>query len=166
MQLALIPQNCITITNQIIFGICDNISEPQKPSFIDTNNSNINEWDVLIENKNEKIINFIAIDNCFLTNEIIRRCDCALDYNNEFVLIEIKNTKRKGNKWITDAENQIISTLEYFNKNNLIGGNKILKAYICNKQKPYFRSSQINRMENFKRQYSCLLHIENKITIK
>lgn len=166
MQIALIPHNCITTTDEIFFGICDNISELQKPSFIDTDISHKTKWDVIIENNNKKKINFIAIDNCFLTEKDIRRCDCALDYENEFILIEIKNTKRKGNKWITDAENQIISTLKYFNKNNLIERNKILKAYICNKQKPYFRSSQINRMENFKRQNNCFLHIENKITIE
>jgi hypothetical protein len=166
MQLALIPQNCITITNQTFFGICDNINDPQKPTFIDTNISNINAWDVLVENNNKKIINFIAIDNCFLANENIRRCDCALDYDDKFVLIEIKKTKRKGSKWITDAESQIISTLEYFKKNKILSESKILKAYISNKQKPYFRFSQMNRMDNFIKQYNCLLRIENKIVIQ
>ena len=79
--------------------------------------------------------------------------------------MELKERDEKGNKWVKDAEKQLRSTINYFEKSEEAENYKIKKAYIANRDKPKFKESQKERMDQFFLETGYVLRIENRIII-
>lgn len=147
------------------FGICDETPPPY--AYIDESNGE--HWVAVVENLYKEEINFIPVDHNIEirrpNNEMDNRCDGFLYFNQTIIFVELKISFSKNKYWINDAENQLRVTIGHFEKSDKADDFKVKKAYIANKAKPIFRSSMINRMENFYNDTGFILKIENRINI-
>lgn len=155
------------VTNKKRFGICDIPPPPAQKAYIDSTNGQ--DWIAIVDNFYEESITFIPIDNCI---EIRRpdgtmdnRCDGFLYYDVSIIFVELKQRNIKGNKWIKDGDNQLRVTIGLFEKEPESKAFSVKKAYIANSDKPYFRSSQAVRMDQFFIDTGYTLRIENQIQI-
>lgn len=120
------------------------------PSSIVNSDSN---YQIKLVNEEEKEIIFIKIDQCLIIDNKIRRCDCAIINQNNFIFIEIKDVKTKQRKIARkEAIAQLTSTIELFldkiDFTNLqlfaVIGFKTLRPYVVqpskNTQRAIFKS--------------------------
>ncbi len=147
------------------FGLCDKPHPIKEPAYIDEEKQNIEDWIAKVENKNQILIDFYAIDNCV---EILRpngetesSCDGMICYKDVFnldniIFIELKNRMSKG--WVKKGTEQIKITLEIFIKNNNIGKFTLKVAYICNRQHPSANNSSVAEIQKFKDETASLLN--------
>ena len=94
------------------------------------------------------------------------RCDGCLFYEDTIIFVELKQRKGKGNQWIKDGEQQLRSTIGYFEQQEAARKFSIKKAYIANSERPLFRTGQAVRMDHFFSDTNYILRIENRITIE
>lgn len=164
MAIDFFNSQCKSSSNKIEFGLCD--KGTQNPSYLDEENKN--NWIVIVENKEQKRINFIAIDNCI---EILREkgtkdnsCDGMLCYETNVIFVELKDSKlRNASDFIKKAALQLRTTIEYFRENYNSANYNIKSAYIANKKT--IHRNYIERMERFETETGCILRIENRIRI-
>ena len=153
--------NCRTTSSRKRFGIVDH-----KPAKIDEQNGA--SWAVVIENDLRKSVIFQAVDHCVqfekLAGKDVKRCDGFLSYDGKVVFIEIKESRQKGNNWIEEAEQQLRTSIGYFEKVDA-EGITAKEAIIANKKKPYFGSSQVVRMERFVKETTYILEFKSRIVI-
>ena len=159
------------VTSKKIFGLCDD-KEDNKPAYLDEENGA--KWIAVVENEELKEIHFIAIDNCIdiwrdeVKKEMDNRCDGMLWYEERTVIfVELKNreSKKDKNAWVEEGEKQLKRTIEYFEKTEQSNKFTEKRAYIANKAYPKFKESQLQRMNNFKKETGYTLRIENRIKI-
>ena len=159
------------VTSKKIFGLCDD-KEDNKPAYLDEENGA--KWIGVVENEELKEIHFIAIDNCIdiwrdeVKKEMDNRCDGMLWYEERTVIfVELKNreSKKDKNAWVEEGEKQLKRTIEYFEKTEQSNKFTEKRAYIANKAYPKFKESQLQRMNNFKKETGYTLRIENRIKI-
>jgi hypothetical protein len=79
--------------------------------------------------------------------------------------IELKARDEHGNKWIKDAEEQLLVSIALFEKSEEAEAFPLKKAYIVNSDRPRFRESQAARMEKFLNVTTYVLRIEARIEI-
>ncbi|MBD2139796.1 hypothetical protein H6F32_20140 [Anabaena sp. FACHB-1237] len=158
--------NCQSQTNQPKFGICDD-SPSENPAYI--NIDDYSKWIAIVENNQEIDVIFTAIDNCI---KILRsdgtmdnRCDGMLTYNNNLIFVELKTRKYRNSVWIKEGVDQLKSTISVFISNHDLAIYKSIIAYIANSKKPHFQSSQITRMQTFKKETGFRLIIQNTIKL-
>ena len=94
------------------------------------------------------------------------RCDGFLFYKDTIIFVELKQRKLKGSQWIKDGEQQLRSTIGYFEQQKEAQNFSVKKAYIANSEKPYFRTGQAVRMDRFFSDTNYILRIENRIPIE
>lgn len=153
---------CRSTSSRKKFGIVDG-----KPARIDEDNGA--NWAAVVNNQSGKSINFQAVDHCLKVNKPdgkpAKRCDGFLFYENKVIFIELKESGRKGNNWIEEAEQQLRSSIDHFGKYESDDFTS-KEAIIANRKKPYFGSTQTIRMEKFLRDTSYLLEIKSRIEIE
>jgi len=158
---------CQSITGKKLFGLCDDPPPPPRKAYIDEENGA--KWIAVVVNEYNQQVTFTAIDNCVeirsRNGKMAKRCDGALTYDSTIVFVELKEITKKGNKWIKDAEEQLRSTIRYFEKSEEAEYSRIKKAYIANKERPRFKVSQSARMDQFLLDTGYVLRIENRIII-
>jgi hypothetical protein len=155
----------------VYFGLCDDPPPLENPAYIDE--ADQSKWIAEVSNDNEYRVDFIAIDRCdefdFRREDgsPAKRCDGVLTYNTSVIFVELKQKKgKKGkNKWIRDGEEQLRSTINYFEKIPDAKSYTTKKAYIANSEHPEFRISQKERMAEFFKETGYILRIENKIVL-
>lgn len=63
-------------------------------------------------------VNFVPVDHCIelrrADGSMDNRCDGCLFYRDTIIFVELKQRKGKGNQWIKDGEQQLRSTIGYF----------------------------------------------------
>src|ERR1019366_1991926 len=121
--------------NNSSFGLCDD----QNGSKAYTNLDAPSKWVATVVNNNNTIIVFTAIDKCVLKDEDEPgrgRCDGMLTSSEHIYFVELKD-ESKG--WITDAINQLESTIQFFRANHDITKYKHKKAFACNKKRKHFQ---------------------------
>ena len=115
-------------------------------------------------------VNFVPVDHCIelrrADGSMDNRCDGCLFYRDTIIFVELKQRKGKGNQWIKDGEQQLRSTIGYFEQQEEARNFPIKKAYIANSEKPLFRTGQAVRMERFFSETNYILRIENRINIE
>jgi len=167
MSINFTEANCQYITEKKIFGLCDDPPPPSKQAYIDDENGN--KWIAVIVNDQERRVTFTAIDNCIeLRGEngrMDKRCDGVLTYDSTIAFVELKERGVRGNRWVEDGEKQLRSTIGYFEKTIDAQNYKIKKAYIANSEHPKFKESQARRMEQFLKETSYVLRIQNRIIL-
>ena len=159
--------HCKTQSNKKMFGLCDDPPPNRKPAYIDEVDGS--KWIAVVGNDKLYPVDFIAIDNCIeITREdgrMEKRCDGLLKFETTTIFVELKQRKGAGIDWIKEAENQLKTTITYFEHTADALKFSIKKAYICNSEHPKFRNSQASRMDQFLDDTGYVLRIENRIEL-
>lgn len=168
MSINFFDSKCQSKTDQPKFGLCDDPTQSNSPAYIDTTDPN--KWIAIVENTNKIEVTFTAIDNCIEIRkpdgDMDKRCDGMLTYQSSIIFVELKERRGKNSAWVGKGDEQLRNTICVFIKNYSIADYKSKKAYIANREKPHFQSSQIERMEKFKNETGFILIIQNTIEIK
>lgn len=160
---------CVSNTNARKFGLCDNQPPlPKAQAYIDERNGA--NWIAIVVNEPQYDVTFTAIDNCIdgmlrVDRTPDKRCDGMMTFNETVIFVELKKINMKGNEWIKNADEQLRSTIGYFEDEDYSKSFKIKKAYIANSERPKFRDSQQMRMEKFEDETGYILRIENRIVL-
>ena len=144
-----------------IFGICDDNNGTK--AYTKTNNSHT--WIAIVKNDDQKNVIFTAIDKCIIkeNEEIGRgRCDGMITFNEHLFFIELKD-QAKG--WVTEAVNQLESTIKFFIEFHPNASYKHRKAYACNKRHPHFHEIDNERNLHFFRKYGFRLDVQAEIIV-
>jgi len=131
---------CKKTTNVRRFGVSDANSNNRLPAFIDTENEEV--WDLIVENPSLKEITFKAVDYCvdiFRDNltvanqeQLIKRCEGFLNYDDKIVFLEIKN--RGTGRWLIDAREKFQETITKFKETYPENRFSIEKPIVANKK--------------------------------
>ncbi len=171
MSINFFEAKCQYITEKTLFGLCDDSSQiknqTQKQAYLDEENGA--KWIAVVDNGYNQQVTFTAIDNYIEIKsekgKMVKRCDGVLTFDATVAFVELKERVEKKPRWIKDAEMQLRSTIGYFEKSEEAQDYKTKKAYIVNNQRPKFRESQIDRMDQFLTETGYVLRIENRIII-
>lgn len=162
MSIDFFQANCQSNTKSTVFGICDN--QDGTRAFIDTTNPN--QWIAKAENDNAIEVMLTAVDNCVTIlrpdGNMDNRCDAILTYMDNIVFVELKNQRAD---WITDAINQIETTIIHFMANHNINSFRHKRAFAANKKHPQFSSATHARSQFFFSRYKVRLNIYATIKI-
>jgi len=108
---------CKSTTTIERFGLSDKNSDKREPAFIDT--ADESSWDLTVENPSNKEITFKAVDFCVDVfrdgDDLIKRCEGFLYYENKILFVEIKN--REKGRWLIDAREKFQETILKFQEN-------------------------------------------------
>lgn len=158
---------CKDVTVAKLFGICDDGSKPKERAYLDTLHGAT--WIAVVDNGYGYNVTFTAIDNCIPIikddGTMSKRCDGMLSYNGTLIFLELKERAQLGSSWIIDAELQLRTTIDCFEKTQGSEGFEIKKAYAANSEHPKFRTNQIQRMEKFYLDTGYIFRIENRIVL-
>ncbi len=145
----------------IEFGICDDENGTKAYTDID----NPISWIATVSNENKKNVSFIAVDKCILqdTDEPGRgRCDGILVTEDQLYFVELKNQKKS---WISDAIEQLESTIEFFKESHNMEDFRHKKAFACNKKSKHFQEIDNEQNLNFFRKHKVRLDVQADIII-
>lgn len=143
------------------FGICDD--EDGTKAYTDIENRG--KWVATVFNQNEKEVCFIAVDKCIFqdTDEPGRgRCDGILVAENQLYFVELKNQMKN---WISDAINQLESTIEFYKESHNIDDFKHKKAFACNKKHKLFQEIDNEQNLAFFRKHRVRIDVQAEIII-
>ena len=162
------PTQHISSSNRRKFGICDRPAPAAEKAYIAEKQGQ--DWIAAVDNYPQVKVNFVPVDHCIelrrADGSMDNRCDGCLFYRDTIIFVELKQRKGKGNQWIKDGEQQLRSTIGYFEQQEEARNCPIKKAYIANSEKPLFRTGQAVRMERFFSETNYILRIENRINIE
>ena len=131
-----LTKECFSISKKEINFIQDD-EETQKCYFT----KEITEGFKII-NTNNKEINLFSLDGCFFASDDIKRCDGIVFNDKELCFFELKlnvvsKKGRNKRKNFNDAIEQLESTIDFFNKNNMNFFHLNEEAFICMKKNTY-----------------------------
>lgn len=158
---------CQGVTETKLFGLCDDPPPSEKASYIDKRNGS--KWIAIVVNEDRYRVVFTAIDRCIdirrADGSMDKRCDGVLTYDSTIIFVELKERGALGNKWVKDAEEQLRTTIGYFEREEDAEKFNLKKAYIANSEHPKFKESQNGRMNKFLIDTGYVLRIENRIIL-
>lgn len=149
--------------DECIFGLCDD----QNRAKAYTNIDDPTKWIATVKNGRKKNLTFTAIDKCVLNDDEEPgrgRCDGMLTSASDehIYFVELKD-EAKG--WITDAINQLESTIKLFIDHHDISAFKHKKAFACNKKHRHFQEIDHELNLRFFRTYSVRIDVQARIII-
>ncbi|MCP9750204.1 hypothetical protein [Ferruginibacter sp. HRS2-29] len=154
---------CQDLTNEILFGLCDDQNNTR--AYIDTVDRN--KWIAIVENESSIEITFTAIDNCITilrsNGDLDSRCDGMLTYTNNIIFVELKEIRTGG--WISAGIDQLKHTISLYAANNILTDIRKRRAFLSNKKFPKFQYGHQEQMEQFKNEVNVRLIIHNTIKI-
>lgn len=148
------------LTNAL-FGLCDDMTGAKAY----TSTTEISKWIATVKNDNNKSLVFTAIDKCIIKDYEYPsqgRCDGMLTSDVHIYFIELKD-QTKG--WISDAVEQLKSTVELFISSHDINIYKHKKAFACNKQRPHFQETDNEFNLRFFRKYKVRIDVQAEIIV-
>ncbi|MFZ2968923.1 MAG: hypothetical protein WA080_07730 [Sulfuricurvum sp.] len=114
---------CLETTREKVFEIVDD--EVRKRSVM------VKEGQFKVNNPQQKLIHFLAVDSCVFSDSDGSRCDCMVFDEVTCCFIELKSCKNKNEpKHRQKAKEQLKTTIEFLKEKidlSLVG----LEAYIC-----------------------------------
>lgn len=144
------------------FGLCDDQNGTQ--AYTDT--AHPNEWIAEVHNGNRKVLIFTAVDKGVIQDDEEPgrgRCDGMLTFSNEYIyFIELKDQARS---WISDAIEQLESTIRFFIEHHDLSVYRHKKAFACNKQHRRFQEIDNELNLRFFRQYGVRIDVQSTIII-
>jgi len=156
---------CQDKTNQIEFGLCDDI--PNHRAYIDLTDKA--KWIAIVDNSITCDITFTAIDNCIdirrADGSLESRCDGMITYSDSLIFIELKERDMPNSVWVKKGERQLRNIITIFEMNHDMSIYKDKKAYLVNKLKPDFPVGQSSRMEKFEDETGYTFIIQQKIVL-
>jgi len=144
---------CQEYRNNSLFGLCDD--NDGKKAYTDLTNER--NWIATVKNDRNKQLVFTAIDKCVIQDFELPgrgRCDGLLTSDEHIFFIELKD---KAMGWMTEAVEQLESTIQLFKENHDISIYKHKKAFACNKQHKHFQE-----IDN---EFNLLFFRKNKVRI-
>lgn len=122
----------------------------------------------LVENRAERLIQFTPVDHNIvikINNDEVSMCDgmLTIEETQGLIFVELKEGARS---WLTDAMEQLKSTISYFKANHELSSFNKPMAYAINKQHPSFQSSKKDVMTAFRHETGFRLSTDRKIVIK
>jgi hypothetical protein len=160
--------DCHSYSNKKIFGLCDNPHPAKDPAYINDSNEAI--WIAKVINRNLKSVTFTAIDHCIdlirADGKMSKRCDGMMTFDETVIFVELKDSNVTGNEWIKQGELQLKASIEFFEITEKARAFTTKKAYISNKARPRFRSSQQVRMDRFQVDTGYILSIGQEIKLE
>lgn len=167
MSISFFEPKCQTFSGRKIFGLCDDPPPATNPAYIDEQDGA--KWIAVVENEDLYDVTFTAIDNCIDVKrpdgKMAKRCDGVLTYNTTAIFVELKQRSARGNAWVTDAEEQLRTSIDYFEQEEEAENFGIKQAYIANSEHPKFKESQMRRMDQFYTDTGFVLRIINRIRL-
>jgi hypothetical protein len=147
--------------NNTLFGLCDDQNGQKSYS----NSENPEKWMATV--RNDKSINlvFTPVDNCLIkSNELAGRgrCDGLLTSAEHLYFIELKD---QAKSWISEAVEQLESTIEIFKENHNISEFRHKKAFACNKQHRHFQEIDNEINLSFFRKHKVRIDIQADIIV-
>lgn len=162
------PTEHIASSSRRKFGICARPAPAAEKAYIAEKQGQ--DWIAAVDNIPQLKVSFIPIDHCIELRrpdgKMDNRCDGCLFYEDTIIFVELKQRKGKGSQWIKDGEQQLRTTIGYFEQQEEAQNFPVKKAYIANSEKPFFREGQAIRMERFFSDTNYILRIENRIKIE
>jgi hypothetical protein len=147
--------------NEKLFGICDD--ENGKKAY--TNTSDTSKWIATVKNDKKKELVFTAVDKCIIKDseqEGRGRCDGMLTSSEHLYFVELKNEARE---WISDAIDQLESTIKFFLENHDVATYRHKKAFACNKRHRPFKVVDNERNNRFFRTYGFRIDVQAEIIV-
>ena len=143
--------------NDLEFGINDGINNSLSYTTIDKSI----HWIAKVQNPKTVSATFVAIDGCIIDSEF-KRCDGMLFTSNGIYFIELKE-KRKS--VISEAIEQLETTIQLFLQNHKSVQFKTKKAHICNKKGIRFNYSNKEILKKFYDTYKYRIDFKSEIKI-
>lgn len=147
------------------FGICDD--QNMTPAYI--NETDTDKWIADVRNSSNNMVAFYPIDNCIDTlrsdGTMDNRCDGMLQYNNRLIFLELKDRDCQG--WVADGLKQLKVSIGHFEKAHPdILKASIIRAQLCNKQRPRAVVACNTDRARFKDQTGYIVEINRVIIIE
>lgn len=152
---------CQNTLNSNLFGLCDDNNGTKAYTDI----ANPLKWIATVKNDKLKEITFTAIDKCIIQdNEYTGRgrCDGMLTTDEHICFVELKD---QAKSWISDAIEQLESTIKFFLEGNDITNFRHKKAFACNKRHRHFQEIDNELNRRFFRQYGVRIDIQADIIV-
>ncbi len=143
------------------FGLCDD----QNGTKAYTSITGSEKWIAEVKNDLNRQIVFTAIDKCVIKDgeEAGRgRCDAMLVSDEHLFLVELKDQMKN---WITDAIEQLESTIQFLIAHHDTSVFKHKKAFACNKQHKHFQETDNELNLRFFRTYKFRIDVQAEIII-
>jgi hypothetical protein len=151
-----------------VIGICD--PEGEKPAYTTTDAKCSDKWIATIKNSRRAEIQFVPVDKNILmfrdNGEIESSCDGMILYDGDRSLcfIELKDVRTAG--WMSEAIEQLRSTIEIFNKNHDYRDFSDRSAYAANCHHPNFHNSCREKLQEFRSRTHFRLMPQANVVIK
>lgn len=125
------------------------------------------QWDAIVTNVRQLTVHFVPVDH----NIEVRRpngdleslCDAMLWRDGWVCFVEIKD---RHESWISEAVEQLKSTIAVFKASHDWNGYGKREAYACNRRHGRFKASKMQEMNDFRRETGFRLNIVNTITAR
>ncbi len=144
-----------------LFGLCDN----NKGNKAYSNADNPEMWIATVKNPNKTTLVFTAVDKCVIKDSEQKgrgRCDGLLTSHKHIYFVELKDER---SSWITDAVEQLVSTVQFYIENHDINVYQHKKAFACNNQHSKFQTVDNEFNLNFFRKYKVRIDVQADIII-
>ena len=157
---------CQYHSSQDRFGLCDDPPPESNPAYIDETNNE--KWIGIVNNPENKHVQFNAIDNCIdirrPDNTMDSRCDGVLSYNSSIIFVELK--ERAGGKWLKKGREQLTATINRFKQESDMKEFDSVQGYVCNSLRPLSSKGQFESIQRFKDDTGYLLFGKQEIDLK
>lgn len=122
------------------FGICDDPPPAKTPAYLSEDGNNEANWIATVFNKDEKKVDFHAIDHCIEIPKASEpekqesRCDGLLVVEDYYKFVELKDCKLTNKEWRKKGKQQLETTIAIFKNNNPTIASRNISAQLCNKK--------------------------------
>ena len=165
MTIDFFVNNCKTNSSKIEFGLCDDPPPVSNPAYIDEDDDS--KWIGIVKNKNNKEVEFIAVDACIDIRKpdgnLESRCDGLLSFDNDLIFVELKF--REGGKWLKKGREQLTITVNNFKANYNILDYDNVYGNVCNSLRPLSHSGHAANIQQFYDETNLVLKSDNIIEI-
>lgn len=143
------------------FGLCDN--QDGTKAYSDAGNSET--WIATVTNDSAVGLTFTPVDKCLIKDNEYPgrgRCDGILTSDQHLYFVELKN---QAKSWISNAIEQLDSTIEFFKEAHDVNQFKHKKAFACNKQHRHFQEVDNELNLAFFRKHKVRIDVQAEILI-
>lgn len=147
--------------NDELFGLCDDQNGQKAYSNI----NNPANWIATVKNDKNVELVFTPVDNCLIKSYEYHgrgRCDGILTSTEHLYFVELKDVAKN---WITEAVEQLESTIEFFKESHDINEFRHKKAFACNKQHSRFQEIDNEFNLTFFRKHKVRIDIQAELII-
>ncbi len=147
--------------NDVLFGLCDDQNGQKAYSNLD----NPANWIATVKNDKNVELVFTPVDNCLIKNYEYPgrgRCDGILTSTEHLYFVELKDMTKS---WITEAVEQLESTIEFFKESHDINEFRHKKAFACNKRHSHFQEIDNEFNLAFFRKHKVRIDIQAELII-